>query len=173
MAEGFVMIRTIADFENWWNNESGGTRKVLAALTDASLSQAVAKDHRTIGRMAWHIVQSMSEMPTRLGLKVDAPAENAPVPTRAAAIQQAYDRAAGSLLAEIKKNWNDATLLQEDDMYGSTWTRSFTLFVLIGHEIHHRGQMTVLMRQAGLKVPGIYGPSYDEWGNYGGQPPVV
>lgn len=173
MAEGFVMIRTIADFENWFNNESGGTRKIFGALTDASLGQSVAKDHRTIGRIAWHIVQTMAEMPTKLGLKIDAPAEDAPVPTSAAAIQQAYDRAARSLLAEIKKNWNDATLLQEDNMYGSNWTRSFTLFVLIGHEIHHRGQMTVLMRQAGLTVPGIYGPAYEEWANYGGKPPVV
>ncbi len=173
MAEGFVLIRTIADFENWWNNETKATRKILGALTDASLSQSVAKDHRTLGRMAWHIIQTMGEMPTRLGMKIDAPDEHAPVPTSAVAIQQAYDKAATSLLATIKKNWKDETLLQEDDMYGSMWTRSFTLFVLIGHEVHHRGQMTVLMRQAGLKIPGIYGPSLEEWGNYGMPAPAV
>lgn len=173
MAEGFVMIRTIADFEHWWNNESPATRKILGALTDASLTQAVAQDHRTIGRIAWHIIQTMGEMGGRLGLKIDAPTESAPVPTTAAAIQQAYDKAATSLLAEIKKSWNDQTLLKEDDMYGSMWTRSFSLFVLIGHEIHHRGQMTVLMRQAGLKVPGVYGPAYEEWATYGAPPPAV
>ncbi|MBI2416475.1 MAG: hypothetical protein HYV28_00920 [Ignavibacteriales bacterium] len=27
--------------------------------------------------------------------------------------------------------------------------------------------MTVLMRQAGLKVPGAYGPSREEWAAYG------
>jgi uncharacterized damage-inducible protein DinB len=41
------------------------------------------------------------------------------------------------------------------------------LQALISHEIHHRGQMTVLMRQAGLKVPGIYGPAREEWAAYG------
>lgn len=30
------------------------------------------------------------------------------------------------------------------------------------HQVHHRGQMTVLMRQAGLHVPSIYGPSRDD-----------
>ena len=30
---------------------------------------------------------------------------------------------------------------------------------LINHQNHHRGQMTVLMRQAGLTVPGVYGPA--------------
>lgn len=173
MAEGFVLIRTITDFENWWNNESNATRKILGALTDASLKQAVAKDHRTIGRIAWHIIQSMGEMSGRVGLKVDAPAENVPVPDTAKAIQDAYDKAASTLLQQIKKNWKDETLLQEDDMYGSMWTRSFTLFVLIGHEIHHRAQMTVLMRQAGLKVPGIFGPSLEEWAGYGMPAPAI
>jgi uncharacterized damage-inducible protein DinB len=31
--------------------------------------------------------------------------------------------------------------------------------------------MTVLMRQAGLKVPGIYGPSYEEWLQFGMKAP--
>ncbi len=173
MAEGFILIRTITDFENWWNNESNATRKILGALTDVSLGQAVNKDHRTLGRMAWHIIQTMGEMSGRVGLKVDAPAESEPVPTSAKAVQEAYDKAASSLLAQIKKNWKDETLLQEDDMYGSKWARSFTLFVLIGHEVHHRGQMTVLMRQAGLKVPGIVGPSLEEWASYGMPAPAI
>jgi uncharacterized damage-inducible protein DinB len=35
--------------------------------------------------------------------------------------------------------------------------------MFIRHEVHHRGQMTVLMRQAGLPLHGFYGPSRDEW----------
>jgi uncharacterized damage-inducible protein DinB len=27
--------------------------------------------------------------------------------------------------------------------------------------------MTVLMRQAGIKVPGVYGPAKEEWAAYG------
>ena len=34
---------------------------------------------------------------------------------------------------------------------------------MVKHEVHHRAQMTVLMRQAGLAVPGIYGPAAEEW----------
>jgi hypothetical protein len=33
--------------------------------------------------------------------------------------------------------------------------------------------MTVLMRQAGLKVPGVYGPAREEWAAYGMPPPAV
>ena len=42
-----------------------------------------------------------------------------------------------------------------------TYVNAATLMVMLHHEIHHRGQMTVLMRQAGLKLPGVYGPSAD------------
>jgi uncharacterized damage-inducible protein DinB len=41
------------------------------------------------------------------------------------------------------------------------------LQALISHEIHHRGQMAVPRRQAGLQVPGIYGPAREEWEAYG------
>jgi len=58
-------------------------------------------------------------------------------------------------------------LLDELDMYGEKWARGHTLMVLCTHQTHHRGQMTVLMRQAGLKVPGVCGPSKEEWAQFG------
>jgi uncharacterized damage-inducible protein DinB len=33
--------------------------------------------------------------------------------------------------------------------------------------------MTVLMREAGLDVPGVYGPARQEWAAFGMQPPSV
>jgi uncharacterized damage-inducible protein DinB len=48
-------------------------------------------------------------------------------------------------------------------MYGETWKRGQTLLYLMLHNAHHRGQITVLMRQAGLPVVGIYGPAREEW----------
>ena len=58
-------------------------------------------------------------------------------------------------------------------MYGETWINGDTLSALVDHQIHHRGQITVLMRQAGLKVPGIYGPSREDWNKIGMKPPLV
>ena len=55
----------------------------------------------------------------------------------------------------------------EDEMYGEKWNRGTTLQILIKHQAHHRGQLTVLMRMAGLKVHGVYGPSKEEWIAYG------
>jgi uncharacterized damage-inducible protein DinB len=129
--------------------------------------------HRTLGRLAWHITTSVGEMMSRTGLKVSGPAEDAPVPPTAAAIQAGYDEAARSLLGEMRAKWTDASLKIEDDMYGQKWARALSLSILVAHQTHHRAQMTVLMRQAGLKVPGVYGPAKEEWAAMGMQPPVV
>jgi uncharacterized damage-inducible protein DinB len=48
-----------------------------------------------------------------------------------------------------------------------------TLGALVGHQTHHRGQMTVLMRQAGLVVPGIFGPAREEWAKMGMPAPEI
>lgn len=168
-----VMFTAIEHFKNSWTYESAATGKLLTELTDKSLGQAVANDHRTIGRLAWHIIQTLPEMGGRTGLKISGPDMKDPVPTSAAAIKDAYEQAAGSLLEQVTKDWTNETLNIEDDMYGQQWKRGMSLAAMINHEIHHRGQLTVLMRQAGLKVPGVYGPSKDEWTQYGMNPPAI
>jgi uncharacterized damage-inducible protein DinB len=167
------MINKIEDFKNSWMYESSCTLKLMNALTDKSLGQKVAKDHRDLGRIAWHITQTIPEMSNRTGLNVAGPAHNMPVPASAEAIKKAYDTSASSLLEQVTKCWNDDTLNIEDDMYGEKWKRGVTLDALIHHEIHHRGQMTILMRQAGITVPGVYGPSKEEWTQYGMKEPEI
>ena len=167
------MFTTITDFERAWAEQSGETAKLLKALTDASLAQQVAPQARTLGRLAWHITGSIAEMANRTGLRVAGPAEDAPVPVTAAAILAAYEEAARSLGEQVKRAWKDETLLVEDKMYGQPWKRGYTLYVLVQHETHHRGQMTVLMRQAGLPVAGVCGPSREEWATFGMPAPAI
>jgi uncharacterized damage-inducible protein DinB len=168
-----TMFTSIEDFKNDWQTESDATRKILSGLTDESLKQSVADDHRTLGRMAWHIVQTLPEMGDQTGLKVEGPAPDVPVPHSAAEIKGAYDKAARSVLEQVTTLWKDETLQVEDDLYGQKWKRGASLLSLIKHEVHHRAQLTVLMRQASLKVPGTYGPSKEEWPRYGMKVPEI
>jgi uncharacterized damage-inducible protein DinB len=158
-------------FKKTWEYESDATLKVLRGLTDASLGQAVSPNDRTLGRLAWHVATTIPEMMGRTGLKVAGPDHEAPPPASAAAIVQAYETAARSL-PEALAAWDDATLQLKDDMYGDQWKRGFTLMCLVLHQTHHRGQMTVLMRQAGLAVPGVYGPAREEWAAMGVPAPI-
>ena len=156
------MIRTVADFETIWKNESEITTRVLAALTDQSLAQRVTPKDRSLGDMAWHIGTTIPEMMGRAGLAVAGPDRDAPCPASAKAIHDAYVQAAASVLHQVGHTWTDETLMVEDDMYGERWPRGMTLQALVVHEAHHRGAITVLMRQAGLVVPSIYGPNREQ-----------
>ncbi|MCX6827175.1 MAG: DinB family protein [candidate division Zixibacteria bacterium] len=167
------MITSIKEFTEYWQNHSKATQKLLAALTDQSLSQKVSESDRTLARIAWHIVLTIPEMVERTGLKLNEPAPSASLPRTAQEILKGYNAVAGSLLEQVEKFWDDSTLQIEDNMYGQQWKRGLTLEILIDHEIHHRGQMTVLMRQAGLKVPGLFGPSREEWAEFGGSAPEI
>lgn len=161
------MFRKIEDFQKAWAYEVEMTTKALTNLTDASLSQKVTEDGRTLGFIGWHLAITNGEMLGLVGLTIDAPAVDSACPANAAEIAAVYERSGKSLGEEVGKNWTDETLLIEDEMYGETWSRGMTLFYLIAHQAHHRGQMTVLMRQAGVPVPGVYGPSKEEWAAMG------
>ena len=161
------MLRTIEDFEMRWAGERESSLKVMRALTDTSLGQMVAPGGRSLGRIAWHIVQTLGEMGGHAGLKIEGIDEKTPQPAHAGSIADAYAANAEALARVVKASWNDADLPGEIDMYGEKWTRGQALAALIAHEVHHRGQMTVLMRQAGIAVPGVYGPAKEEWAAYG------
>lgn len=157
------MLRTIADFTQAWQAEGANTLTMMRALSDASLAQKVSPEGRSLGRLAWHLVQSLGQMGGHAGLSVDAANEKTPQPATADAIADAYQASAKAVEKAVTSTWTDADLAVVIDMYGQKWTRGTALLMLMAHEIHHRAQMTVLMRQAGLRVPGVYGPAREEW----------
>ncbi len=163
------MYYKLQDFIEDWAYESEATLKILNNLTDDSINKVVSENVRTAGRLAWHITTSIGEMAKRTGLKFKCAETDSPVPSSAKEIAEAYKEASDNMLNAIKSNWNDDSLMIEDDMYGEMWKRGTTLEVIINHQIHHRGQLTVVMRLLGLKFPGIYGPSKEEWAQYGMQ----
>ena len=163
------MYRKVEDFLKGYGHEAENTLKYFRALTDESLKQKVAEGHWSLGRLAWHITTTIPEMMGQTGLTVSSVDHEALKPEKAAEIVAAYEKVSKELLDVIKEKWDDATLEVEDNLYGENWKRGLTLAILLSHEIHHRAQMSVLMRQAGLTVPGIYGPAKEEWAAFGAE----
>lgn len=155
------MFASIADLLGVWRRESECTARVLGAISDEALGFQGEGRGRTLGALAWHLAASVREISRHTGLEVSGPTKRDPMPQTGAEIRTAYERAAASLANAVEGSWFDGTLGVEDDVYGESWPRGKTLFVLLCHEVHHRGQLTLLLRQAGLEVPEVYGPSAD------------
>jgi len=98
-------------------------------------------------------------MVQRTGLKFDTVAEDSPVPKTVKEICDEYKRTSEKMINAIEQEWNDDMLQKKVDMYGETWKISKVLSVVVKHQ----AQLTVVMRLAGLKVPGVYGPAKEEW----------
>ena len=168
-----MMYTSIAEFTMDWNQEAASTQKVLDALTDGSLQQAVSPDDRTLGRIAWHVVTSTPEMLNEFGITVENVESTSAVPSSAKQIADTFRKVSADTIDAVKQQWTDASLKEMKNVFGMDMPKAVTLDLLIKHIIHHRGQMTVLMRQAGLNVPGVYGPSRDEWSQMGMEAPAL
>lgn len=161
------MYRKLYDFVADFKDESEATARLLAALSEASLHQRVSEQGRTLGQIAWHITLTFGEMLSHAGLPVATPGEGAPPPDSVAGLLAAYRREAQAALDAVAAAWNDGLLAEEIPMYGESWPRGKVLSALIRHQAHHRGQITVLARQAGVTIPGVYGPAREEWAAFG------
>lgn len=167
------MFGTVRDFKEEWLQESALTQKVLDALTDASLHQQVSPEGRTLGRIAWHITISIPQFLNRFGVTIETITEDPDVPSSAKEISDTFRTVSANVGSVLVTQWTDVTLTQAQDFFGRELSNAAILSQLIKHMVHHRGQLTVLMRQAGLKVPGVYGPSKEEWSRLNQDPPVI
>ncbi|MGP4039238.1 DinB family protein [Gracilibacillus sp. D59] len=155
------MYRKVDDFITDWKNGAQGTIQVLESLTDEKLDQAIVEGHSTLGWLGWHLATAPAFFAGVVGLNVKASGNPSQVPAQAETIVQAYKKIVDDVQKEAELLTDDQ-LAEEIDSFGNTTTRGAMLRTLIDHQTHHRGQMTVLLRQAGLKVPGVMGPTKEE-----------
>ena len=153
------MLITIPQFLAIWEQETAATLSCFSKLTDESLSQTLVKDYRSIERLVNHILDCAASIPQAATVPVVHSKKHY---THVSELIDAYTIATDKVKKAVA-TWTDETLLEETPMYGEVWKKGFALWVTIAHQAHHRGQLTVLMRLAGLKVPGVYGPAKEEW----------
>ncbi|MCP8968582.1 DinB family protein [Ectobacillus ponti] len=165
------MFQTVKGFLRVWEYETAVTGRLLAQLTDGALRQPMAPGQWDLGGVAWHLVTAVQAMTACTALRFAAPEHGKPVPESARLIVGQYNQMATSFAEALRVQWQDEDLLRVIDFFGQQMRIGNLLFFLLQHQTHHRGQLTVLMRQAGLPVPGVYGPSKEEWAARGMQDP--
>lgn len=158
------MYRNPQEFVESYGWESGVTASLFDNLTPESLSLRKAEGHNTLGELAFHIATAPAMMMREV--KWDLP-ERGWAPTGDVNL----DELKSNYKADVEAIKKLATSLSEDklnetfNVFGMpdmNWNSHQMLGALVCHEIHHRGQLSVLMRQAGLVVPSIYGPNYEQ-----------
>lgn len=167
------MFQSLDHFLKSWEFEAGATLQLLNNLTDESLKQEITSENWTLGRIAWHTVTAIHIISSNTNLTFEAPSKDFPVPTSAQYIAESYQQASNAFVQALKNQWTDLTMEECIVFIGQQMPNGSLLMFLIQHQTHHRGQMTVLMRQAGLTVPGIYGPSKEEWVKFGLEAPQM
>ncbi|KON87920.1 hypothetical protein AF332_14525 [Sporosarcina globispora] len=167
------MYVTISDFIKEWNREAMLTQKVLDGLTDDSLKQQVYPEGRTLGRIAWHFTSNIPDYLSHFGLKMQMAENEENVPASAKEIAESFKKLSEEAALAIIQQWSDDSLSQTQKAFGREETNAQILMGLIKHIVHHRGQLTILIRQARLKPFGVYGPPKEDWVKLGvANPPL-
>jgi uncharacterized damage-inducible protein DinB len=153
-----------------FDNEMATTRRCLERVPEDKLDFRPDPKSMTLGRLAGHV----AEMPGWGSVTVNrdeldfSTGEFKPMEmTSKAQVLEAFDKIvaesraaiAGASDAHLMGNWS----LKSGPTVLLTMPRVAVLRTFVmNHTIHHRGQLSVYLRLAGVKVPSIYGPSADE-----------
>ena len=106
--------------------------------------------------MRGHLVTNIPEYLANFGLKIDVVKNAENVPTSAKEIAETFKNVSSYSAKMIEEQWTDETLKQVQIAFGREESNAMIIMGLIKHIVHHRGQVTVLMRQAGIKPFGVY-----------------
>jgi uncharacterized damage-inducible protein DinB len=142
--------------------ESQTTRKVIAAIPEASREWRPDRLSRTARELAWHIVyEDVLFLHMIADLKIEM-GEAPPAPATIAEILSYYGEKLPPALARVR-NMTAQQLLTPVPFFGYMNEPVFRYLMIVNsHSIHHRGQLSSYLRPLGGKVPSIYGPSADQ-----------
>jgi uncharacterized damage-inducible protein DinB len=160
------MYTSVEDFKKDFKNENEITLTVFKQIPNQVLDIEPHENIRSIKQLIWHITLTHGEMLGKAGLTINCPEEHSEPLNSIEDIIKTYETASKSVIEQVHKNWKNQHLIDELNMYGETWTKGYILQVLINHEIHHRGQLSTIMRLLNISVPSIYGPTKEDWAKY-------
>jgi uncharacterized damage-inducible protein DinB len=148
--------------------EAQTTRRVLERVPGDRLGWKPHDKSMSLGQLALHIasmpgaIAAMSQRSPMQIPKFDQPAAASAaelIPTLDQSVAQAK-QVLGSLDdAALGKTWR---AVDGDREVMAVPVGAVLRSIMLNHWYHHRGQLSVYLRQLGVPVPSIYGPSADE-----------
>src|SRR6476620_364891 len=160
---------TVDDILQELEQEAQATRRVLERLPDNRLQWKPHPKSMSLGQLAMHVANlpgAIAEVSTSSSFDV-----NTPVPRpEADSTSEVLEKFEASMVrarqilgamddAELSSPWR---MMQGDRELWSIPRGAFLRSVMLNHWYHHRGQLTVYLRQNGASLPAVYGDSADE-----------
>ena len=148
-----------------WNAEAAKTVRVLEAIPNDQYDFRPDASGRSLGELAWHLAegdayQSLGVAEGAFSMTMRPPGIERPrdvaalVPGYTRLHQEAVDRIKAMRPENLENKvamWTGDAMRGMDIMWGAIY-----------HNIHHRGQLCLMIRLAGGVAPGVYGPNREE-----------
>jgi uncharacterized damage-inducible protein DinB len=150
--------------------EAASTRRVLERVPENKLSWRPHQKSRTLGQLALHIAVVPGSVAEFVASPSPAQAPQFgqdPSPASASELVPALEQS----IAKAKRvlgGMDDATLMatwrmmRGDQELFAVPRAAMLRSIMLNHWYHHRGQLTVYLRELGVPLPSIYGPTADE-----------
>ncbi len=149
--------------------ETRTTRRVLERVPDNKLVWRPHEKARTLGELALHVALVpggvarlvVSQSPAQVPQFTD------PSPQSAAELIPALEQSIATA-KNVLSGMDDAALMatlrmmQGERELFAVPRAALLRSVMLNHWYHHRGQLTVYLRELDVPIPSIYGPSADE-----------
>ncbi len=159
-----------AMFAQEMEHEAAVTRKYLERIPEDKYGWKPHERSMTMGRLASHIAETNdwgADIITQDSFSISM-GDYTPFDTASATeLLKVYDEGLAKLL-DLLKSTDDATFAKPWQMIvdGNVMIEMPKMAVIrawvINHMVHHRGQLSVYLRENDLPVPATYGPSADE-----------
>jgi uncharacterized damage-inducible protein DinB len=160
------MNNELEAFLTFWNREANKTADLLRTLPADQYDFRPDPQARSLGELAWHLAEvdayttwGIEQGGFQLGLRPPGIERPRSIEVLAPGYQrvhaEAVERVGKLTPADLDRQLRHFTgneLSIRDLLWGA----------VLFHMIHHRGQLSILVRLAGAAVPSIYGPNREE-----------
>jgi uncharacterized damage-inducible protein DinB len=160
------MSDELQTFISTWDTEAKKTAAMLQALPEGQYDFRPDAGGRSLGELAWHL----AEIEAYSGFGIERGAFEIGVrppgierPRSIEALAPGYERIHADSMERIRKLTPADLDRQVMFFTGNPMSiREILWSAVLHHQIHHRGQLSVLCRLAGGAAPGTYGPNREE-----------
>ncbi len=155
-----------------FDHEMATTRRVLQRVPEAQFAWKPHEKSMSLGELAGHLANlpfwsnAIAAAPA-LDLDESADAVALKMPSSSTTLLTDFDRRVADARASLAQS-TDAEMLApwtlrkgRQEIFTVPRISAIRTFVM-NHSIHHRGQLTVYLRELNVPVPPIYGPTADE-----------